>query len=152
MHDSYAWYLFKRFLTIALLVGGFCLLPGPRRLVGYGLDYLLTPESQQSLWAGFHLSVIHICWLFDLDMQLLPYPEEVDPLLANLALLIGIAGQLCIATLVWAAGRFVFVYYDPERPTEEEDNDEELAVAPPEVDLHVKRVDNATPEKTYRAG
>ncbi len=132
MNDSFYWYMFKRCVLFLVLAAGFCLLPGPRRIVANCLGHLLTPESQQSLWTGFHLSMIHLCWLLDFEMQLLPYPESVDPLLANAACLFGILLQVAVVVGVWMLSNVAFFYYDPERPTEEmADIEEELSVPPP---------------------
>ncbi len=133
MNDSFLWYMFKRFMAIFAIVVGFCMLPGPRRILGNALNHILAADSQNSLWTGFHLSMIHFCWLLDFEMQLLPYPKSVDPLLANTALLFGIVLQVTVAIGIWMLSNFAFLYYDPERPTEELlDVDEELSVAPVE--------------------
>lgn len=131
MNDSFYWYMFKRCVFFSILLAGFCMLPGPRRIVANAVGHLLTPESQDSLWCGFHLSLIHLCWLFDFKMQLLPYAESVDPLLANSAFLFGILLQVAVVGGVWMLSNFAFLYYDPERPTEEMvDVVEELSVEP----------------------
>ncbi|GAB5407056.1 MAG: hypothetical protein Aurels2KO_52870 [Aureliella sp.] len=146
MNDSFFWYMFKRVATILALVGAFCMLPGPRRLLGNALGALFTPEAQNSLWAGFHLSMIHLCWLFDLKMQLLPYADSVDPLLANIACLFGILLQVAVAAGAWMLSTAAFLYYDPERPTEElDDGDEELSVAPPELGSELQIGPSDTP-------
>lgn len=132
MDDSFLWYITKRCVFWVAVVVAFCLLPGPRRIVMAGMSHLQTPQSQESLWAGFQLSLIHFCWLLDIEPQLLPYAESVDPLLANSALLFGILLQIGLAAAAWAASRYVFTYYDPERPTNDmADLEEEFSVEPP---------------------
>ena len=83
-------------------------------------DYLMAPDSLNSLWAGMHLSLIHFCWLFGMDLQLLPYPPGVDSQLAAIAFLGSIVMQVVVFLVAALLLRGSLTHYDDDVDEAEE--------------------------------
>ena len=121
MNGGYIRFLILRLFWALVIVGGFCALPGPRSLVQKVIGYISAPTSVESLWAGLHLSLIHFCWLFGLDMQLLPYPPGVDSQLAAIAFLGSVVMQAILFVLAFFLLRGTMTHYDDDPEEFEEE-------------------------------
>ncbi len=98
MEITYTQILLRRFAFLLIAIG-FCLLPGPRALLEDLLGFMFEPNTIASFEAGLHLSVIHFCWLFGLEIPTWDYPENVDPQLAAIALIV--SGVVQVAVLMF---------------------------------------------------
>lgn len=112
--------LVLRRIAFLIVVVGFCLLPGPRSLISDTFGFLVTPESIHSFAAGLHLSLIHFCWLFGLEMPSWEYAEQVDPQLAALALFMSAIFQVCVFSLLVYAWNAAMHRYNLRRAELEE--------------------------------
>lgn len=121
MNGSYARFILSRFFWVTLIVVGFCALPGPRSVLDKMGDYLMAPDSVNSMWAGMHLSLVHFCWLFGFDLQLLPYPAGVDKQLAAIAFLGSVVLQAAIILLACFLLRGSLTHYDDDGEELEEE-------------------------------
>lgn len=120
MNGAYVRFLLTRLFWFLVILGGFCALPGPRSVLQKLVGYLLAPTSVESMWAGLHLSLIHVCWLLGFDLQLLPYPQGVDPQLAAIAFLASIVVQAVLLFLIVFLLRGSLRHYDDDGDEAEE--------------------------------
>lgn len=135
MPDSYFAFMLRRVTIAVVILIGFCLLPGPRSLIAGALGYIFEPESVQAIWVGFHLSVIHFCWLFGFEIQWLPYPPGTDALLAGVSFLLSVFVQVVVVLGLYIGGRILFVYYDDEGEDEDPEADEIDSAIATQIDL-----------------
>ncbi len=110
MEITYTQILLRR-LAILLIAIGFCLLPGPRAFLSNLLEYLIEPDTLASFQAGLHLSVIHFCWLFGLEMPTWEYPENVDSQVAAIALIVSVVVQLAVVWFLFVIWRGTMHWY-----------------------------------------
>lgn len=121
MNGSYARFILSRIFWVTVIAVGFCALPGPRSVLDNLGDYLFSPHSLNSLWAGMHLSLVHFCWLFGFDLQLLPYPAGVDKQLAAISFLASVVLQAIIILLACLLLRGSLTHYDDDGEEFEEE-------------------------------
>ncbi|MEM8734748.1 MAG: hypothetical protein AAGG44_11025 [Planctomycetota bacterium] len=111
MDLDFVTYLIRRFSVAAILLVLFCLLPGPRSLLGDLFGYLASEENVGAMKAGLHLSVIHFCWLFGFELPTLEFPSSGDNLLTASCILFSILGQLLAVQLGFILWRFGWFNY-----------------------------------------
>lgn len=111
MDFDFCKFLLKRLVIAIAVLAAFCLLPGPRSIVMGILEYILRPESIESLSAGLHLSLIHFCWLFGFPLPALEFPRCSVPLLAAAAMLLSICAQLVLLTIGLMLWRSFWHFY-----------------------------------------
>ena len=119
MDSYYLRHVLKRLFIFSMLLVGFSLLPGPRALLDKVTDYLLSPNSLSSMWAGMHLSLIHFCWLLGFEIPQLVYDEGVDTQLAAFVFLVSVIVQVSVAVACVIAYRMLFMWYDDDVPDPE---------------------------------
>ncbi len=100
-------FVLKRLAIAVVILGIFCLFPGPRSILEKLIAYLSLPESVASLGAGLHLSLLHYCWLLGFELPPFEFPQCAAPILAASAIVLSIAVQLVvlqIAVILWRSG------------------------------------------------
>jgi hypothetical protein len=109
-----------RRLAVLMIVVGFCMLPGPRGLLADLGGFLFEEDTLASFAAGLHLSLVHFCWLFGLEMPTWEYPENVDSQLAAIALIISLAVQIAIVMFLIYVWRGTMHWYYTRKALMEE--------------------------------
>jgi len=114
-------HILRRAFWALLLLVFVCMLPGPRSLIDSVSGYLTRPKSLDSILSGLHVSVTHFCWLFGLELQSIPYPDNVDPLVAAISLLFSVVVQVFVLIVAFFLWRYMFIVYDDDVADPEEE-------------------------------